>query len=148
MRCALVCLLASALSIGAFACAYPTNLKAINKLRLLLDKEQLEKLDEIAAERARLAFEGLLLGLLAAMPLVLLMQAWCSAAVVLFITQATYYHMSPKKAWMLNHLQTREQVDQWLVIYKQMKYSGIMTSLTATIVYLVISLTFKPKLSS
>jgi hypothetical protein len=119
------------------------NMKAIEDLRILLDARQIEILDEIAAERARLSFEGLLLGLLAAMPLVLLFQAWCSAAVVLFITQGTYYHVSPKKRWMLNHLETKEQVDQWLVIYKKMQYSGMVTSLGAAIIYLVISLTFK-----
>ena len=123
MRCGLVCLLASVLTVGAFACALPMNMKAIEDLRILLDARQIEILDEIAAERARLSFEGLLLGLLAAMPLVLLFQAWCSAAVVLFITQGTYYHVSPKKRWMLNHLETKEQVDQWLVIYKKMQYS-------------------------
>lgn len=143
MRCGLVCLLASVLTVGAFACALPMNMKAIEDLRILLDARQIEILDDIAAERARLSFEGLLLGLLAAMPLVLLFQAWCSAAVVLFITQGTYYHVSPKKRWMLNHLETKEQVDQWLVIYKKMQYSGMVTSLGAAIIYLVISLTFK-----
>ncbi len=144
MRCGLVCLLASVLSVSAFTCALPMNMRAIEDLRVLLDKKQLAILDDIAAERARLSFEGLLLGLIAAMPLVLLLQAWCSAAVVLFITQGTYYHVSPKKNWMLNHLETKEQVDQWLVIYKKMQYSGIVTSLGATVVYLIVSLTLKP----
>lgn len=144
MRCGLVCLLASILSISAFTCTLPMNMRAIEDLRALLNKEQMAILDDIAAERARLSFEGLLLGLVAAMPLVLLLQAWCSAAVVLFITQGTYYHVSPKKNWMLNHLETKEQVDQWLVIYKKMQYSGILTSLGATIVYLIVSLTLKP----
>ena len=122
MRCGLVCLLASALSVGAFTCALPINMRAVEGLRVLLDKTQLQILDDIVAERARLSFEGLILGLIAAMPLVLLLHAWCSAAVVLFITQGTYYHISPKKKWMLNYLETREQVDQWLVIYKKMQY--------------------------
>ena len=139
----MVCLLASVLSVSTFACALPMNMRAIEDLRVLLDKKQIAILDDIAAERARLSFEGLLLGLIAAMPLVLLLQAWCSAAVVLFITQGTYYHVSPKKNWMLNHLETKEQVDQWLVIYKRMQYSGIVTSLGAAIVYLTISLMFK-----
>lgn len=140
----MVCLFASVMAVGAFACALPMNMKAIEDLRILLDEKQLAILDDIAAERSRLSFEGLLLGLVAAMPLVLLFQAWCSAALILFVTQGTYYHVSPKKNWMLNHLETKEQVDQWLVIYKKMQYSGIVTSLGAAIVYLVISLTFKP----
>tara|TARA_Y100000389_G_scaffold7521_1_gene7218 strand:- start:54 stop:488 length:435 start_codon:yes stop_codon:yes gene_type:complete len=144
MRCGLVCLLASVLTVGAFACALPMNMKAIEDLRILLDEKQIAILDDIAAERARLSFEGLLLGLVAVIPLVLLLNAWCSAALILFITQATYYHVSPKKNWMLNHLKTNEQVDAWLVIYKKMQFSGIVTSLGAAMVYLVISLTLKP----
>lgn len=142
MRCGIVCLLASVLTVSAFACTLPMNTRAIEDLRVLLNKKQIAILDEISAERARLSFEGLLLGLIAAMPLVLLFQAWCSAAVVLFVTQGTYYHISPKKNWMLNHLETKEQVDQWLVVYKKMQYSGVATSLGAAIIYLVISLTF------
>lgn len=144
MICGLVCLIASVLSVSAFACALPMNMKAIEDLRVLLDEKQIAILDDIATERARLSFEGLLLGLVAAMPLVLLFQAWCSAALVLFITQGAYYHVSPKKKWMLNHLETKEQVDQWLVVYKKMKYSGLVTSLCVAIVYLVISLMLKP----
>lgn len=140
MRCGLVCLLASVLSVGAFACAVPANTRAMQDLRSLLDQSQLQVLDEVVAERARLSFEGLLLGLVAAMPLVLLFRAWCSAAVVLFITHGTYYHAAPKQKWMLNHLETREQVDQWLVIYRKMQVSGILTSLGCTIVYLLVSL--------
>jgi hypothetical protein len=132
------------MAVGTFACALPMNMKAIEDLRILLDEKQIEILDNIAAERARLSFEGLLLGLVAAMPLVLIFQAWCSSALILFIIQGTYYHVSPKKNWMLNHLETKEQVDQWLVIYKKMQYSGIVTSLGAAMVYLVISLTLKP----
>jgi len=144
MRCGLVCLFASVMAVGAFVCALPMNMKAIEDLRILLDDNQIKILDEIAAERARLSFEGLLLGLVAAMPLVLLFQAWCSAALILLITQGTYYHVSPKKNWMLNHLETKEQVQQWLLIYKKMQISGIVSSLGAAIVYLVISLTLKP----
>ena len=144
MRCGLVCLFASVMAVGTFACAMPKNLKAIEDLRILLDDKQIAILDDIAAERARLSFQGLLLGLLTAMPLVLLFQAWCSAALILFVTQGVFYHISPKKNWMLNHLETKEQVDAWLQIYKKMQYSGIITSLGAAIVYLVISLTFKP----
>lgn len=140
----MVCLLASVLSVGAFACALPMNMRAIDDLRGLLDEKQLKILDDVAAERARLSFEGLLLGLLAAMPIALLLQAWCTATVVLFITQGTYYHASHKSIWMLNHLETREQVDQWLIIYKKMQYSGIVTSLSAAIMYLIVSLTLKP----
>ena len=144
MRCELVCRLASVLCVSTFACALPMNTIAIKDLSLLLDQEQIKILDDIVTERTRLSFEGVILGLIAAMPIALLYQAWCTAALVLFITQSTYYHVCPKKKWMLNYLETREQVDQWLVVYKKMQFSGIMTSICVTVVYVTVSLIFKP----
>jgi uncharacterized membrane protein len=143
MRCGLVCLLASLLSVCVFAFMLPMHTRKHDKLRVLMSKEQNNILDEIVGNRARLSFEGLLIGLLAALPLILLFRARCTGAVVLFVTQAVYYHMAPKKKWMLNYLDTKEQVDQWLIVYKNMKHTGVMTSLSVTIVYLFIFLFFR-----
>lgn len=143
MRCTLVCLLASVVAIGSFACMMPVNTNAIAELRELLDERQLEILNGIVEERSRIAFEGLVLGLIITLPVVLVFRAWCSATLILFLTQSAYYHVTPKTEWMLNHLETREQVDQWLVVYKKMQRSGIMTSLSACLLYLTISIIFK-----
>ena len=143
MRCGIVCLLASVLSICVFACCLPMNLKSTEDLTALLNENQLKILDDIVSERARLSFEGLMLGLISALAIVLLFRAYFFAALVLFMTQGLYYHISNKKKWMLNHLETREQVDQWLVIYKNMRISGVITALCVTISYLICSLMFK-----
>ncbi len=36
-------------------------------------------------------------------------------------TQYLVYQLYPKKQWMLNSLETREQIDGWLDVYKYMK---------------------------
>lgn len=140
MNCALICIIASFFSIIAFAYTLPTNSNAHQNLRLLLDESQNKILDEIVNERAAISFHGLLCGLVLAMACIVMFRAWCSATAVVLVTQSMYYHLSPKRKWMLNSLETREQVDAWLIIYKEMKHSGIMTSLTSAIVYLIVSL--------
>ena len=140
MRCGVTCLIASVLTISAFACLLPMHVKETDSLRALLDKEQLEILDKVVYERSRLAFEGLLLGTVVALPLGLFFSAWCCAAISLFITQSIYYNASPKTYWLLDHLNSREQVQQWLRVYRTFKLNGIVSSLGAAFVYLVTSL--------
>ena len=140
MRCGVTCLIASVLTISAFACMLPMHVKETDKLRALLNKDQVEILDKVVYERSRLAFEGLLLGIVVAMPLGLFFSAWCYATVALFITHSVYYNASPKTYWLLDHLNSREQVKQWLRVYQTFKLNGIVSSLGAALVYLVISL--------
>ena len=139
MRCGLTCLIASALTVASFACMLPMHVKETDKLRALLNKDQVEILDKVVYERSRLAFEGLLLGIVVAMPLGLFFSAWCYATVALFITQSVYYNASPKTYWLLEHLNSREQVKQWLRVYQTFKLNGIISSLGAAFVYLVVS---------
>jgi hypothetical protein len=108
MRCGVTCLIASVLTISAFTCLLPMHVKETDHLRALLNKEQVEILDKVVYERSRLAFEGLLLGIVVAMPLGLFFSAWCYATVALFITQSVYYNASPKTYWLLDHLNSRE----------------------------------------
>ena len=139
MRCGITCLIASALAAVFFACTLPMHVRETDKLRVLLNKDQVEILDMVVYERSRLAFEGLLLGIVVAMPLGLFFSAWCYATVALFITQSVYYNASQKTYWLLDHLNSSEQVKQWLRVYQTFKLNGIVSSLGAAFVYLVIS---------
>ena len=140
MKCGVTCLIASIVTISSFACILPIHSKQTDRLRKLLTAEQIVILDEVVYERSRLAFEGLLLGIVAALPIGILFSAWCSATIALFVTQSLYYNTSTKKHWMLDHLSTREQVQQWLVVYRTFKLNGLLSSLGVALVYLVVSL--------
>lgn len=140
MRCGVTCLIASALAVASFVCMLPMHVKETDNLRALLNEYQVEIFDKVVYERSRLAFEGLLLGLVVAMPLGIFFSAWCCATVALFITQSVYYNASPKTYWLLDHLNSREQLKQWLRIYQAFKLNGIVSSLGAALVYLVMSL--------
>ena len=136
MRRGCVCLLASVLAVTIFACTYPMNIRATDDLRLLLNQKQTEILDEIVQERARISFEGLMFGLLVALPFFLLFRMCLVASIILFMSQGIYYHLKPKNKWLLNHLDSKEQVNGWLKVYKKMQRLGILTSFAVTSVYL------------
>ena len=143
MRRGCVCLLASVLAVIIFSCTYPMNIRATDDLRLLLNEKQTEILDEIVQERARISFEGLMFGLLVALPFFLLFRMCLVASIILFMSQGIYYHLKPKNKWLLNHLDSKEQIDGWLKVYKKMKTSGVLTSSAVTSVYLSILTLFQ-----
>lgn len=139
MRCGFVCLIASALAIGAFACSIPETQSTHEGLRRTLSPAQLELLDNISSERSRLAFEGLIVGLGVALIPALTFHAWCTASLLVLITQSTYYHLSPKSEWLLNHVSSKQQVDEWLRVYQHMKFAGVKSCLIGAGVYLFVA---------
>ena len=52
----------------------------------------------------------------------------CMTIAISFVTNFFYYILHPKKNYMLQYLQTKEQTDNWLVVYKEMQkyyYTGL-----------------------
>ena len=76
-------------------------------------------------ERAGLAFEGLVLGMIAGAFLVLLsgkmgkMSGVCVLAATAFVVQFMYYILSPKSEWVLRHLHTPAERHGWLRMYRE-----------------------------
>jgi hypothetical protein len=148
MRSGVVCLIASALAIGAFACSIPGTQSTQEDLRRTLSAAQLELLDNITSERSRLAFEGLILGLGIALVPALTFNAWCTSSLLVLITQSTYYHLRPKSEWLLNHVSTKQQVDEWLRVYQHMKLAGIKSCLVGAGVYLLVAVLLHTRCSA
>ena len=46
----------------------------------------------------------------------------CAFATIVLFTQYIVYQLYPKKIWMLQVLNTGDQVDKWLDVYKHMKF--------------------------
>ena len=47
----------------------------------------------------------------------------CLTASTVFVVQYFYYILSPKSDWILLHLDTAEQKEKWLNIYRSMQYN-------------------------
>ena len=88
---------------------------------------------DIAEERRCIYYTGYGLGVLAASLFILFnikvlnksfstMSMVCMTTTIAFIVNYFYYILSPKKAYMLDHLETPEQTRAWLKMYKMMQF--------------------------
>ena len=93
-----------------------------------LTDEQKEIKHEIASERFRIYITGILIGCVIAG----LFYTWieqkgkarlCILVSIIMATSYFYYILSPKSKYMVSYLSGREQIDQWLKIYKQMQFN-------------------------
>ena len=58
----------------------------------------------------------------------------CLVLATSFITNYFYYILSPKKNWMLNHIETPEQTKPWLEMYRKMQvyyHTGLVLGIIA-----------------
>ena len=47
----------------------------------------------------------------------------CTVMATCFLTNYFYYMLSPKSDWMLNHTTNQDQVNAWLIMYREMSYN-------------------------
>lgn len=104
------------------------NCQPFLKYRKSLNGEQLAIYDSVIDERTNLYLYGLVLGIIfAAIYLYLVkgtvnpMAHACVFTAIALTTQYMFYTLAPKSIYMLNVLNSKEQVDNWLDIYKLMK---------------------------
>jgi hypothetical protein len=102
-----------------------------DKLKRVLKPEQTEVYEGIVKERRNHYIQGLVLGLLTSFFLQNYLRVRSTfhsiclfMAVTLFVT-VLYYMLAPKSDSMLRHLDTPEQTEAWLEVYKNMKYRYI-----------------------
>jgi len=99
-----------------------------------LSSEQLSKYKNIVEERKNISLRGYGLGFALAIGIIVLnmsmkkdkltkMSMICTTASTVFIVQYLYYILSPKSDWILLHLNTQEQKERWLDIYRTMQYN-------------------------
>jgi|TARA_A100001388_G_C28744040_1_gene488456 heme/copper-type cytochrome/quinol oxidase subunit 4 len=99
-----------------------------------LSQDQLNKYKKIVEERKKLSMQGYALGFGLAVVLIVLNMTMkkqklskgsmaCTTAATMFIVQYLYYILSPKSDWILLHLNTQEQKEKWLDVYRTMQYN-------------------------
>ena len=99
----------------------------------LLSDVQLKKYTDIVEERKNLSIQGYGLGFTLAVTQIFLnmymkkqklskMSMVCTTASTVFIVQYLYYILSPKSDWIILHLDTPEQREKWLEVYRNMQY--------------------------
>lgn len=96
--------------------------------RQSLTEEQIALYEQIIDERQKIYLHGLILGTVVAVAYLYWVSGTlnplahsCAFVGIAMAIQYIYYQLAPKSAWMLNSLTNKEQVDNWLEVYKFMK---------------------------
>ena len=96
-----------------------------------LNEHQRQTYDKIAKERLHIGMKGYGLGFLLSLFIILYnyqkkkikpASVICLVLATSFLTNYFYYMLSPKSDWMLNHVESREQTQAWLKMYRTMQY--------------------------
>jgi hypothetical protein len=104
---------------------------------------------DIVEERKQIYYTGYGLGLAIAILFILFnikvlnksfstISMVCMTTTIAFVVNYFYYILSPKKAYMLDHIETPEQTQAWLQMYKTMQYHyhmGLVIGMIAVAVF-------------
>ena len=126
--CGLLCLIAAGFfgSMLYIMLSYGDESKLKN-MENTLNEEQTTVYRKIVYERMTIYIYGLVLGLLAGFTYISYYPirntlGICAFVVIILGVLYLFYGLYPKTTYMLNHMNTSEQRDSWLAIYRDMKY--------------------------
>jgi uncharacterized protein YacL len=148
MVCGTTCLLGAGFIGSMVFCMVSTkDAKVFKRFERLLQPEQLLAYKNIANERLNIYLQGFFIGLVLAvlalnfvrqLKKVALANKVCLFIVIALGFNYLYYTLSPKSRYMLESLDTPEQVKAWLEIYKHMKsrvHMGVVLGLLGYLVF-------------
>jgi uncharacterized membrane protein YkgB len=110
-----------------------------------LSSDQQKRYEKIVEERTRISYTGYILGLVISLFIIFYnmnlkgtklsnTSLVCTVIATSFVTNYFYYMLSPKTDWMLNHMNSQEEVRTWLQMYREMQYNyhmGIVLGIIA-----------------
>lgn len=148
MVCINSCLIAVVLLSGTIATMITSKTSPnFRKFNDTLTKEQQKLYHNITVERLRIYIEGMILGLITGLFGLSLLpkkvdnsSKVCLFVIVCLLINMVYYRMYPKSNYMVKHLNTPEQKEAWLAIYKEMKYRHLFGMILGLGAYIVLGM--------
>lgn len=147
MVCSFSCALSTIFIIGMIYFYNATNKSnVVKQYRSSLSSELREKYDKITKERMNISYQGYILGFFLSLLIVFYNKSLsknkvfnnysliCIVISTSFITNYFYYILSPKSDKMINYLKTKEEIEKWQTIYREMQYNyhfGIVLGIIA-----------------
>lgn len=110
---------------------FSCNKKLKEDFKNTLSQEQKDLYQSIINERKLIYYGGYLLGIFLSILVVAFfkkllklnkMSNVCIIATITFVTNYLFYILYPKKDYMILHLKNKEQIEEWLDIYKYMQF--------------------------
>jgi uncharacterized protein YacL len=125
--------------------------KVDHNLKKTLDDNQAKEYQKIVSERLTLYFYGIAIGVVVGLIVIsvlrclyktTLMNSICWGIVTLFIVLHLYYILSPKSKYMVTILNTQEQRDEWIKVYRTMQYRHYGSFACALVITLLLLAVF------
>jgi hypothetical protein len=135
MACAISCMISAVFVIGMI---YFYNLTdksdVVKNYKSSLSSDLQKRYDKITNERANISYQGYVLGVIISLGIIfynLKMKGSkmntsalvCTVVASAFVTNYFYYMLSPKSDWILNHMNTKEEIKAWLLMYREMQFN-------------------------
>ena len=155
MACIVSCMISTIFIIGMI---YFYNLtdksKIVKHYKSSLSSDLQNRYDKISKERLIISYQGYALGIILSLGIIFYnlkikgakmgtTPLVCTVIATAFITNYFYYILSPKSDWMLNHLQNKEELKAWLLMYREMQYNYHMGLVLGIIAVGVIAFAFR-----
>jgi uncharacterized protein YacL len=135
MACLLSCAISTIFIIGMIYFYNMTNKsKIVNAYKEKMPPDLQKRYEKISEERMRISYQGYILGFVLSLFVIFYNYYFkgaklnntsliCTVIAVSFITNYFYYMLSPKSDWMLNHMNSQDQVKGWLLMYREMQFN-------------------------
>jgi uncharacterized protein YacL len=145
MACAVSCMISAVFIIGMIYFYNRTDKSAIVKqYKGKMSQDLQDRYDKIARERMLISVQGYVAGLILSFFIIFYkgikntFSLVCTVMATCFLTNYFYYMLHPKSDWMLNHVNSQEEVKAWLQMYREMQYnyhSGLALGIVAVGVF-------------
>ena len=135
MACLLSCAISAIFIIGMIYFYNMTNKsKIVKAYKEKMPPDLQKRYETISNERMRISYQGYALGFVLSLLFIFYnykimgfkmgnTSLVCTVIAVSFITNYFYYMLSPKSDWMLNHMNSQDQVKGWLLMYREMQFN-------------------------
>ena len=146
MACTISCMISAVFVIGMIYFYNITDKSEVVKhYKQKLSSDQQKRYEKIVEERTKISYTGYVLGLVISLFIIFYnmnlkgaklsnTSVVCVVIATSFLTNYFYYTLSPKTDWMLNHMNSQEEVRSWLQMYREMQYNyhmGIVLGIIA-----------------
>jgi len=135
MACSISCIISAIFIIGMI---YFYNLSdkstIVRHYKSSLSSDLQKRYEKITKERMSISYQGYALGVILSLGIIFYnlkikgaklnnISLVCTVIATSFLTNYFYYMLYPKSDWMLNHMHNQQEVNAWLLMYREMQFN-------------------------
>lgn len=135
MVCSISCIISAIFIIGMIYFYNATSKsEVVLRYKKTLPSDLQQLYEKISRERMMIGYQGYLLGFVISLFIIFYnlyfkpkklntLSLVCIVVATSFLTNYFYYILHPKQDWMLNHIEDKDQIRNWLQMYREMQYN-------------------------